>query len=129
VWRNFFYLLVLSKYPSIPIYSSFDLILWVLRRQKRFKVVGPSMLPTLKPGDEVFVNLRAYRKQLPQVGDVVLVQHPEQPNIKILKRITAVSPQNHLFLEGDNPTESNDSRHFGWVPLERVYGRVNSLFL
>lgn len=87
------------------------------------------MLPTLNPNDEVFVNLVAYRRARPKVGDIVLVQHPEQSHLKILKRITAVSPQNQLFLQGDNPLESNDSRHFGTVPASLVYGRVSSLFL
>ncbi len=87
------------------------------------------MYPTLKPGEEVFVNLQAYRKQLPKVGEVILVQHPQRSDLKILKRITAVSPQNMLFIEGDNPDESTDSRHYGMVPLSLVYGRVSSLFL
>ena len=87
------------------------------------------MVPTLSDGDEVFVDFGAYLQRNPQVGDIVLVQHPHQKGLKIIKRITAVSPQNTLFLTGDNPHESTDSRHYGAVPIALVYGRVSSLFL
>lgn len=86
------------------------------------------MVPTLKNGDEVFVDLSAYKGAFPQVGDVVLVRHPLKAQLKILKRITAVSANGDLFLQGDNPQESTDSRHYGAVQLDHVYGRVTSLF-
>lgn len=42
-----------------------------------FRVPSASMAPTLKPGAEVTVDLRAYRARRPAVGDIV-VFHPSR---------------------------------------------------
>lgn len=34
-------------------------------------------------------------------------------------------PENHLFVMGDNRLSSYDSRHFGFVPINQVVGKVN----
>lgn len=86
------------------------------------------MLPTLKPGDEILVTVAKGAAKLPAVGDIVLLQHPNQPELKILKRVTAERPKNHYFVEGDNPNESTDSRHFGEVSSELIHGRVTCFF-
>ncbi|HEY9738578.1 MAG TPA: S24/S26 family peptidase, partial [Trichocoleus sp.] len=56
-----------------------DLLLWLLRQRLRLRVVGRSMLPLLRPGEEVLVDLWAYRgkaktgsPQHPQPGDIVV---------------------------------------------------------
>lgn len=33
-------------------------------------------------------------------------------------------PRGHVWLEGDNPVASYDSRHHGAVPLALIYGKV-----
>lgn len=114
---------------SVPKYTFVEFCLWLLGQRKRMRVQEDSMLPTLKAGDEVFVDLSAYKTKPPLVGEVVLAQHPEKKGVKIFKRVTAVSPQNSVFLMGDNPLKGTDSRHFGEVPLELIYGRVSSLFI
>ena len=86
------------------------------------------MFPTLNEGQEVLVNMSAYRSKVPKIGDVVLVWHPYQTDLKILKRVTAVTPQNNYFLEGDNPDLSTDSRQFGEVTLDKIVGQVTSHF-
>lgn len=78
------------------------------------------------------------------VGDVVATWHPHRPGM-ICKRILGlpgdqvilspdqaekfgkrllVIPDGHLWLEGDNPLNSSDSRDYGPVPAELVIGRV-----
>ena len=37
---------------------------------------------------------------------------------------TIIVPQNHVWLEGDNPLHSTDSRHYGPIPESSVRGRV-----
>jgi len=86
------------------------------------------MLPLLKPGDEVLVDTRAYRKTPPQPGDIVVALHPYQDGMFIIKRITVRLDDGRYRLEGDNSAESTDSRSFGAVSAARIMGRVTSRF-
>ena len=83
---------------------------------------GKSMVPYVADGQSVVVNALAFKIKNPQIGDVVLVQHPHR-NIVILKRITRVK-NNAYFVEGDNSAHSTDSRHFGYVDKTHIRGKV-----
>lgn len=105
-----------------------ELLLWLARRRRRFRVTGHSMQPLLKPGDEVLINPRAYAGASPRPGDLVVARHPLRPNIKIIKRVTAVATNGGVILHGDNPPESTDSRVFGPVPPRLITGKVTRRF-
>jgi phage repressor protein C with HTH and peptisase S24 domain len=49
-----------------------EFLLWLLRKRKRMRVTGNSMLPLFKPGEEILINPQAYKKSLPKIGDVVV---------------------------------------------------------
>lgn len=104
------------------------LLLLLLKRRKRFRVTGVSMLPLLQPGEEILVNPKAYQFQMPQVGDIVVAQHPHHENLRLIKRVAAVLEDGSCFLQGDNATLSTDSRSFGIVAPEQILGRVTSRF-
>lgn len=81
------------------------------------RVAGESMQPYVGPGAVViargvFIKLKKY--------DVVVVR---QHGIEKIKRILKIK-DGKLFLVGDNPTKSKDSRHFGWIPADWVVGKV-----
>lgn len=77
-------------------------------------VRGSSMLPTLTDGQLVlFVSGRA-----PRVGEIVMVRHAGVEKIKRVARIDG----GRVWLLGDNPSASTDSRTFGWLGLEAVRG-------
>lgn len=61
----------------------------------------------------------------PEVGDVVVCRHPFQPSLVVIKRITELQSDGGMFLRGDNPDESTDSRSYGLVPVQHYRGRVN----
>ncbi len=84
------------------------------------------MLPLLTADDEVLVDPRAYRRQPPRVGEVVVAQHPTQANLRIIKRITQVEDDGHLQLIGDNPDPAQNSA--SRVPRQLILGRVTSRF-
>jgi nickel-type superoxide dismutase maturation protease len=92
---------------------------WAVRRTE---VVGPSMLPTLDPGDRVLV-VRLPRWWPLAPGHLVAVPDPRLPSRLLVKRVTAVS-DGSIEVGGDNEGSSTDSRHFGPVPRRRVVGRV-----
>ena len=79
-------------------------------------VQGPSMLPTLRPGDCLVV--RPGGRVRP--GQLVVAQFPSGPDLLVVKR--AVRPVDGLWwVESDNPAVTDDSRRYG--PAE-VLSRV-----
>ena len=76
-------------------------------------VEGPSMLPTLRPGDCLLVR----RPRRVRTGSVVVARFPTRPDLLVVKR--AVRPDGGLWwVEGDNPAVTDDSRRYG--PAEVV---------
>ncbi|MEM9542440.1 MAG: nickel-type superoxide dismutase maturation protease [Cyanobacteria bacterium P01_E01_bin.42] len=105
-----------------------EFILWLLRKRRRFRVAGNSMLPLLQPGEEILIDLQAYRKNYPRAGDLVIALHPQKPDLKIVKRVAWITENGDCFLQGDNPRESTDSRIFGVVKRDYILGKVTSRF-
>ena len=91
---------------------------WPLRR---VRVVGPSMVPALRHGDVLLVR-RTRVGSVPKPGSVVVVALPERP--LGVKRLTRVEPDGRVWVEGDNPFGSTDSRELGALPADCVRGRV-----
>jgi signal peptidase I len=118
-------------------------------------VVGPSMQPTLAPGDRVLV--RRVRTGQVRTGQIVVIEKPDEsgtwttPPLSrstgqrewMIKRVAAVPrdhrpdampansagllvPADKLVVLGDNPVLSLDSRQIGYIPAERVLGVVLS---
>jgi nickel-type superoxide dismutase maturation protease len=83
------------------------------------EVYNPSMLPTLRPGDRLVVHYGAAVRP----GDVVVLRHPFQHDLLIVKR--AVERRaGGWWVRGDNAAVRNDSREFGAVPDELVVARA-----
>ena len=97
-----------------------DRIRLVLRQVIGIRVEGDSMAPRLNSGDVVLVDPKAPIEP----GDVVLARHPFRSSVRILKRLISVEPDGRLYLEGDNPEESTDSRNFGTVSSADLLGKV-----
>ena len=110
-------------------------------------VDGSSMAPDLRPGDRVLVR----RTRRPRRGRVALLRYPLLPSgaptgeQMLLKRVVAVAgdrvspgwadpdvhglggvvvPAGCAVVLGDNRPTSWDSRHYGFVPRERMIGVV-----
>ena len=106
---------------------------------------GPSMLPTLNTSNDlVFVDYFTTKFiRDPKKEEVVIVQNPYKQSATLVKRVKFTAgetaeyidpsykkltkvevPKNHIWIEGDNPDESRDSRHMGAYSLELVNGIV-----
>ena len=103
------------------------LLLLILRKRHRLRVTGSSMTPLLEPGEEILFDPKAYRHSLPQIGDIVVAQHPYQAK-QIVKRVAVVLEDGSCFLQGDNSNASTDSRSYGFIPLAKILGRVTCKF-
>ncbi|MFD6971783.1 nickel-type superoxide dismutase maturation protease [Streptomyces sp. NPDC059979] len=90
------------------------------RLRKRFEVVevtGASMVPTLLNGDRLLVRYGASVRP----GDVVVLRHPFQQDLLVVKRAVERRPGGSWWVLGDNPyNETGDSTVYGPVPAELV---------
>ncbi len=80
-------------------------------------VEGPSMLPTLRPGDCLLVR----RPRRVRPADVVVARFASRPDLLVVKRAVRPEQGGLWWVEGDNPAVTDDSRRYG--PAE-VLGRV-----
>ncbi|MEU5365932.1 nickel-type superoxide dismutase maturation protease [Streptomyces sp. NPDC005925] len=83
------------------------------------EVTGPSMVPTLHHGDRLLVHWGAGVRP----GDVVVLRHPFQQDLLVVKR-AAERREGGWWVLGDNAYAGGDSTDFGVVPEELVLGRV-----
>ena len=108
---------------SLPDATFREIILWLLRKRKRMRISGASMEPLLKPGEEILIDINAYQKSAPEIGEIIVALHPYRPNFPIVKRIISID-NGDFFLQGDNTVESQDSRYYGAIKLDRIIGKV-----
>lgn len=84
----------------------------------RVLVHGASMAPTLRHGDQLAV----LRRRTARPGQLVVVRLPEPAGGLGVKRLIRVVDGGALWIEGDNPFGSTDSRSYGPVPAEALVG-------
>ncbi|HZM64450.1 MAG TPA: S26 family signal peptidase [Candidatus Saccharimonadales bacterium] len=75
------------------------------------------MQPTLQPR-QLVVGIRVLRRLQP--GQIVIIRHQ---GIEKIKRVAHMQGD-QLFVVGDNPGQSTDSRSFGMLPRSVVIAKV-----
>ena len=99
-------------------------------RPRRAVVVDESMLPALRPGDRLVVDVTVYRRRPPEVGEVVVLADPERRVRWLVKRVTAVDPvAGTVEVRGDAAHLARDSRRFGPVPVGTLAGRAVRIYV
>ncbi|MFF4246425.1 nickel-type superoxide dismutase maturation protease [Streptomyces sp. NPDC001822] len=94
--------------------------------RKSFQVVevtGPSMVPTLYHGDWLLVQHGAPVRP----GDVVILRHPFQQDLLVVKRAAERRGAGWWVL-GDNSFAGGDSTDYGAVPEELVLARARARY-
>mgnify|MGYP001583003682 FL=1 len=78
------------------------------------------MAPSLRAGEWVLGVKRPWRVA---VGDVIVIEHPQRPGFRLVKRVAAIGDDG-IMVRGDQPEHSVDSRSFGPVPSTAVMARL-----
>ncbi len=87
----------------------------------RFQARGHSMQPLVRDGDILLV--KPLGERLPRVGDVVLcVTEPGMVLVHRVIRRQFCSDGYHFLVQGDQVSQPD-----GWIPRDRIYGRVASI--
>lgn len=103
-----------------------EILLWLVRKRRRYRVKGDSMIPLLRADEEVLVDPAAYRRQSPRIGDIVVAWHPTRSDLRVIKRIVQVDKDDRCSLRGDNPDPARNSSMV--VSAALIQGRVTSRF-
>jgi DNA-3-methyladenine glycosylase II len=94
---------------------------------RRFEIAQESMLPNLRPGQEIV----AVDTRQPGIGDVVVFEHPERDDFWLVKRV-AIPPhpiaEDQAWVSSDNPDVTRaDSRTLGPVARQSLWTAVERL--
>ncbi|MGW2029725.1 MULTISPECIES: nickel-type superoxide dismutase maturation protease [Streptomyces] len=87
------------------------------------EVTGPSMVPTLHHGDQLLVRYAGVVRP----GDVVVLRHPFQQDLLVVKRAVE-RREGGWWVLGDNPYAGGDSTDYGVVPEELILGTARFRF-
>jgi signal peptidase I len=82
----------------------------------------------LEDGSQSKGSRNPFKRKSSNKVDITSTLIPYQTNLHRLTRqqrfTTNIVPDGHLWVEGDNPWNSNDSRNYGPIPASLIVGRV-----
>lgn len=112
----------------ISIFFSIQLIFKEQRPEwlgyEAFRLPSTSMAPTLIPNDFVVADTQAYKKMLPERGDIIVFSRPDKPGIKFTKRVIAVAGDTIKIHKGQLLVNQRVIRE---PYVKEVYNRRSSL--
>ncbi len=93
------------------------------------------MRPTFLPGDRLLVDPAGYRSRPPVTGDLVVVESPEEPGRRLLKRVAGIGgdrlailrdgirrlPTGRDLSRENTPPQGSDTIEEVEIPADRVY--------
>ncbi|OHA46431.1 MAG: hypothetical protein A3A80_03505 [Candidatus Terrybacteria bacterium RIFCSPLOWO2_01_FULL_44_24] len=79
------------------------------------------MAPAFLKGERLVISFLPYFFGGPKIGDVVVLRHPQQKNLLLLKRINDIKDNKYTVI-GDN-LNGTDSRTFGLIDRKNIVGK------
>jgi signal peptidase I len=109
----------------------FDIIVFHAEEDKDYikRVIGLPGDRIEYKNDTLYINGKEYKEPYLDEYKKQVIDGPLTEPFT-LEEITgeAVVPKGHLFVMGDNRRFSKDSRHIGFVPMEKVVGKTNIVY-
>jgi len=107
-----------------------------------FKIPAEGMQPEIMKGDRVIADKTAYKRMPPHKGDIVIFVYPDDRSKYFIRRIAGLPgdnmqladgkqytvPHGMVFVLGDDPGKSVDSRTFGPVSLRDMIAKVRQIY-
>ncbi len=84
------------------------------------RIHGHSMQPVISNGQKVLASSLPFLFSKPKINDIVVFKSESKI---FVKRIRSVS-EDKYFLEGDNKSDSLDSREFGLINRKNILAKV-----
>jgi len=142
--NNLYKILKKRFYNIHELYIHLRFIVWIVFFNEYildyYLLEGESMLPTFQPyGEIVILNKITPKFTGFKKNEVVCIVNPCDINVKMCKRILydegesfynkngimITIPKNHVWVEGDNKSNSFDSRQIGAISKHLIIGRVS----
>ena len=113
----------LKRYQTIPVYAFFLILsflssfipvrIWMSPLGvSPYKIATTAMMPTLHEGDLLMADLKAYKGQAPERGDLVVFDYPPDPTKQFVKRVVAIEGDlievkaKQVYIDGEPLQES-----------------------
>ena len=142
--NNNFIKIFKSFKSTYDIYIHLRFIMWIVIFNEYildfYLLEGESMVPNFKPYGEIVILNKITPKFIDyKKNDVICILSPCDNTVKMCKRIihdenesflnkngTLITvPKNHIWVEGDNKSNSLDSRQLGPISKHLIIGRVS----
>jgi len=109
----------------------FDIVVFHAEEDKDYikRVIGLPGDHIEYKNDTLFINGKEYKEPYLEDYKKQVIDGPltEPFTLQELTGQTTV-PEGHLFVMGDNRRYSKDSRHIGFIPIEKVVGKTNIVY-
>jgi signal peptidase I len=82
-WYIYLIIFLLSNVAVVP------LLRWTVKNNiaQAYKMPASSMAPTLLVGDHLIADMRIYKNEKPQRGDIIIFEFPKDPSKDFIKRV------------------------------------------
>ena len=88
-WYTYLIIFLISNLAVVP------LLRWAVRDNiaKAYTTPSSTMAPTLLAGDCLVADMRIYKSQKPQRGNIIIFEYPIDPSKQFIKRVIAIEDE------------------------------------
>ena len=89
-YNKWFIYLLIAIFANVASLFTNDIVKTTVLGVKAYKIPSGTMEPSLLVGDHIVVNLKYFKTNRPQRGDVIVFKYPLDPNKDFIKRVIGI---------------------------------------